>query len=38
MSKRPADIVPPPQSLKVDTLNYDGAIALAKTISPMSSA
>jgi hypothetical protein len=31
--KRPADIVPPPKSLTpIDTLNRDGAIALAKRL------
>jgi hypothetical protein len=32
MIKRPADIVPPPMSTKLDTLNRDGAIALAKRL------
>jgi hypothetical protein len=32
MIKRPADIVLPPKSSKVDTLNRDGAIALAKRL------
>ena len=33
MIKRPADIVPPPKSSKVvDTLNREGAIALAKRL------